>query len=242
MNTDTTVAPIYLDYAATAPVDARVVQRMAEVLAMPLGNAASAHAQDSRQARWSKRRVPRWRGLIGAAPAHIVFTSGATESNNLAIMGTVRLALARGLKAQAPAPHVITLATEHRSVLEPVRALENHGAAVSILRPCADGLLDPAALAAAIRPETILVSLLHVNNETGVAQDVEALAGICAQRGVALHLDACQSAGKLPLSLDGVALLSFTRAQDRRAAGHCRAVRIACASWPHRPAGAGWRP
>src|SRR5690606_19977577 len=108
--------------------------------------------------------------LVGADPADIVFTSGATESNNLAIAGTARARLARGTGA-----HVVTLATEHKSVLEPVRALAAAGVATSILRPDAQGVLSAQHLAAALRPETCLVSLLHVNNETGVAQDIPAL-------------------------------------------------------------------
>ncbi len=203
-------APIYLDYAATTPVGPRVAQRMSEVLAMPLGNAASAHAPGRRAYALVEAARAQVAQLIGTAAEHIVFTSGATEANNLAVAGTVRLALARAAKSRAPVPHVITLATEHKSVLEPVRALQSQGANVSILEPRADGLLDPAALASALRPETALVSLLHVNNETGVAQDVAALAALCAQRNVPLHIDACQSAGKLPLSIEGVALLSIT--------------------------------
>ena len=201
---------VYLDYAATTPVDPRVAQRMAEVLAMPLGNAASAHAPGQRAHALVEAARAQVAQLIGAAAEHVVFTSGATEANNLAITGTMRLALTRAMKSRAPAPHVVTLATEHKSVLEPVRALQSQGANVSILEPRADGLLDPAVLAAAIRPETALVSLLHVNNETGVVQDVAAIATLCAQRQVPLHIDACQSAGKLPLSLEGVALLSLT--------------------------------
>jgi len=203
-------APIYLDHAATAPVDPRVAQRMAEVLAMPLGNAASTHAPGQQASALVEAARAQVAALIGAAPEHIVFTSGATEANNLAITGTARLALARRSKLRSPAPQVITLATEHKSVLEPVRALESQGVTVSILKPSGDGLLDPAALEAAIRPETLLVSLLQVNNETGVAQDVAALAAVCARHGVALHVDACQGAGKLPLSLEGVAMVSFT--------------------------------
>lgn len=195
----------YLDYAATTPVDPQVAARMAEVLAMRLGNPSSNH-QSGRQALHlidtARAQVA---ALVGAAAEDIVFTSGATESNNLAIAGTARRALAAGGKA-----HVVTLATEHKSVLEPVRALQAQGANVSILEPHADGLLDPAVLAAALRPESALVSLLHVNNETGVAQDVAAIAAACAQRNVPLHIDACQSAGKLPLSLEGIALLSLT--------------------------------
>lgn len=203
-------APIYLDYAATAPVDAEVAQRMAEVLAMPLGNAASAHAPGRQAHALVEVARAQVAGLIGTLPEHVVFTSGATESNNLAITGTARMALLRAQKSQAAAPHVITLATDHKSVLEPVRALQSQGVAVSILKPREVGLLDASVLAAAIRPETVLVSLLHVNNETGVAQDVASIAALCAQRGVPLHIDACQSAGKLPLSIDDVALLSLT--------------------------------
>jgi len=206
MSTDPRAAEaIYLDYAATTPVDARVAQRMAEVLAIPLGNAASLHAAGLHALELVEKARAQLAALIGAAPGELVFTSGATESNNLAITGSARMALARGRK-----PHVITLATEHKSVLEPVRALQSQGVAVSILRPGADGLLDPATLAEALRDETVLVSLLHVNNETGVAQDLPALAAVCAARNVPLHVDASQSAGKLPLSTRGIALLSFT--------------------------------
>jgi cysteine desulfurase len=202
--------PIYLDYAATTPVDPRVAQRMAEVLRMPLGNAASAHAPGQQASALIETARAQVAALIGADPACLVFTSGATESNNLAIAGTARLALTRSMKSQMPAPHVITLATEHKSVLEPVRALESQGVAVTILKPREDGLLDLSVLAAALRPETVLVSLLQVNNETGVAQDVRSIATLCEQRAVPLHIDACQGAGKLPLSLEGVSLLSLT--------------------------------
>ncbi len=197
--------PVYLDYAATAPVEPRVAQRMAEVLAMPPGNAAANHAAGQAAQALVEAARAQVAALIGANPADIVFTSGATESNNLAITGTARAALARGGK-----PHVITLATEHKSVLEPVRALESQGVAVTILRPDASGLLDAATLAAAIRPGTCLVSLLHVNNETGVAQDLAAVLRVCAEHHVPLHVDASQSAGKLPLDVAGIALLSFT--------------------------------
>jgi cysteine desulfurase len=198
-------APIYLDHAATTPVDPRVVRRMADVLALPLGNAAAIHAPGLAAHALVESSRAQVAALVGVAAEDMVFTSGATESNNLAIAGTARLALQRGAK-----PHFITLATEHKSVLEPVRALQAQGVAVSILRPGAGGLLDPQSLAAALRPETALVSLLHVNNETGVAQDIPALAAVCAARGVPLHVDCCQSAGKLPLTVEGVALLSFT--------------------------------
>jgi cysteine desulfurase len=198
-------APVYLDYAATAPVEPRVAARMAEVLAMPPGNAAASHAAGRAAHALIELARGQVAALVGAPPADIVFTSGATESNNLAITGTARAALARGER-----PHLITLATEHKAVLEPVRALQSQGAAISILRPDAQGLLDPAVLAAAIRPETRLVCLLHVNNETGVLQDIPAIARLCAARGVPLHVDAAQGAGKVPLALDGIAMLSIT--------------------------------
>jgi cysteine desulfurase len=198
-------AAVYLDHAATAPVDVRVAQRMAEVLAMPPGNAAANHAAGRAAAQLVENARAQVAALIGAAAADIVFTSGATESNNLAITGTARAALARGGK-----PHAITLATEHKSVLEPVRALASQGVAVTVLKPDASGLLDAATLDAAITPATCLVSLLHVNNETGVMQDLVALRRVCAAHQVPLHIDAAQSAGKLPVDVTDTALLSFT--------------------------------
>jgi cysteine desulfurase len=196
---------IYLDYAATTPVDARVAARMAEVLAMRLGNPSSNHASGRSALALIDTARAQVAALLGVPAEDIVFTSGATESNNLAITGTLRAASPRHGK-----PHVITLATEHKSVLETVRALALQGAAITVLKPDAEGLLDPEVLAAAIRPETCLVSLLHVNNETGVVQDIPRLAAVCAARSVPLHVDAAQSAGKLPLDPDGLALVSFS--------------------------------
>jgi cysteine desulfurase len=178
---------------------------MAEVLGLPLGNAASNHPAGQAAHELVETARAQVAALIGADPVDIVFTSGATESNNLAITGTLRAALARGGK-----PHVITLATEHKSVLEPARALQAQGVAVTVLQPDRNGLLDAATLVAAITPATALVSLLHVNNETGVAQDLAALRQVCAARKVPLHIDAAQSAGKLPLQVTDTALLSFT--------------------------------
>jgi cysteine desulfurase len=196
---------VYLDYAATTPVDSRVAALMAEVLAMSLGNAAANHAAGRAAHALIETARAQVAALIGAESRDIVFTSGASEANNLAITGTVRAALARGDSA-----HVITLATEHKSVLEPVRALEAQGVAITLLRPDANGRLTAEALAAAIRPNTCLVTLLHVNNETGVAQDLPALRAVCVARKVPLHIDAAQSAGKLPLDIADTALLSFT--------------------------------
>ncbi len=196
---------IYLDYAATTPVDERVAARMAEVLAMRLGNPSSNHASGRAALALIDTARAQVAALVGADPADIVFTSGATESNNLAITGTMRAASPRSGK-----PHVVTLATEHKSVLETVRALALQGATVTVLKPDAEGVLDPQVLAAALRPETCLVSLLHVNNEIGVVQDIPRLAAVCAAQSVPLHVDAAQSAGKLPLDVDGLALLSFS--------------------------------
>jgi cysteine desulfurase len=203
-------APIYLDYAATAPVDARVAARMHEVLAAGLGNAAANHAGGRAAQALIETARAQVAALAGVAAADIVFTSGATESNNLAIVGTARAALAKAAASKGTRPHVVTLATEHKSVLETVRALSAAGVAVTVLKPDAAGLLQPQVLAAALQPGTCLVSLLHVNNETGVVQDIAALAAVCAARGVPLHVDAAQAAGKLPLRVEGVALLSFT--------------------------------
>jgi cysteine desulfurase len=198
-------ATVYLDYAATTPVMPRVAQRMAEVLTMPPGNAAATHAAGRAAQDVVEFARAQVAALVGARPADIVFTSGATESNNLAITGTALAALARGGK-----PHVITLATEHKSVLETVRALQSQGVAVTVLTPDSSGVLDAQVLAAAIQPTTSLVSLLHVNNETGVAQDLDALRAVCSSRAVPLHVDAAQSAGKLPVDVQDIALLSFT--------------------------------
>jgi cysteine desulfurase len=197
--------PLYFDYAATAPVDARVAARMAEVLAMRLGNPSSNHASGRAALALIEAARAQVAALIGAQPADIIFTSGATESDNLAITGTARGALMRGIK-----PHLVTLATEHKAVLETAYALITEGVTVDVLRPDKEGVLSPEVLAAALKPATCLVSLLHVNNETGVAQDVPALAAVCAAQGVPLHIDAAQSAGKLPITVDGLAMLSLS--------------------------------
>jgi cysteine desulfurase len=196
-------APIYLDYAATTPVDPRVARLMTSVLEKGLGNPAANHASGAEASALIETARAQVAALIGARTNEIHFTSGATESNNLAIQGVMRA-------ARSGAAHVITLSTEHKSVLEPVRVLGRQGVAISILNPDAQGRLSPEALREAMRPDTQLVTLLHVNNETGVAQDLEALKTVCAQRQVKLHIDASQSAGKLDLSLEGIDLLSFT--------------------------------
>jgi cysteine desulfurase len=205
--------PVYLDYAATTPVDARVAACMAECLCADtvFGNPASTHSYG----RAARARVEAARAqvaaLIGARAPEIIFTSGATEADNLAILGSARGA--RAARAGAgTVPHVITSRTEHKAVLDPCRQLEREGFAVTFLTPADDGRVTPEQLRAALRPETVLVSLMHANNETGVVQDVAAFGAICRAHGAALHVDAAQSAGKLPIDVAamGIDLLSFT--------------------------------
>jgi cysteine desulfurase len=196
----------YLDHAATTPPPPRVIAAMAEVLAAGEGNPSALHGPGRAAAVRLEAARAEVAALVGAAPAGLVFTSGATESNNLAILGA-----AHGWAAQqGRIGHLVSLATEHKSVLAPLRYLKSLGWRLTLLNPDADGLLDPQILAAALAPDTALVSLLQVNNETGVAQDLPALAAVCVARSVALHVDAAQAAGKLPVSLAGIDYLSFT--------------------------------
>jgi cysteine desulfurase len=216
-------APIYLDYAATTPVDLRVAAAMSECLVASgvFGNPASNHAFG----RAARERVAaarqRTAALIGARAADVFYTSGATEADNLAILGLVRglrsaaartAAAPAGPKAAAAAPHLITARTEHKAVLDPCRQLEREGCTVSYLSPDASGRISPEQLQAALRPETVLVSLMHANNETGVIHDIAAFGALCHAHGAALHVDAAQSAGKLPIDVVAMAvdLLSFT--------------------------------
>lgn len=201
-------APIYLDYAATTPVDPRVAAAMAECLtsAGVFGNAASnTHAYGREAAARIEAARAEVAALVGAPADSIVFTSGATEADNLAVLG-----VARGLADRGR--HLVTLRTEHKAVLDPCRRLEREGWSVSWLEPARDGRLDPGALRAALRPDTVLVSVMHANNEIGVLQDLPALAAICRERGVLLHSDAAQSAARLPLAVAalGVDLLSLS--------------------------------
>jgi cysteine desulfurase len=199
-------APIYLDYAATAPVDPAVERSMCECLgdAALQGNAASAHAAG----RLAAARVATARAevaaLIQAPPESIVFTSGATESVNLAILGAARAA-PRGAR------HIVTSRIEHRAGLDACRQLEQEGFRVTWLSPRPDGAIAPDDVAAALTPDTALVSLMHANNETGVLNDIAAIAALCNARDVTFHVDAAQSAGKIPIDVAGqdIALLSF---------------------------------
>lgn len=199
---------IYLDYAATTPVDPRVAERMIECL-LPTGahgNPSSAGHDFGRRARAlvEKARV-QVATAIGARPETIVWTSGATESNNLAILGAARFHADQG-------KHLVSARTEHKAVLDPLKQLEREGFKVTYLKPDSDGIIHPEQVAAALRSDTRLVSLMHVNNEIGVITDVAAVGRLCRERGVLFHVDAAQSAGKLPLDVESscIDLLSLT--------------------------------
>lgn len=198
--------PVYFDHHATTPIDARVLEGMLPYFGGKFGNPASR----SHSFGWAaERAVERARKLVaefaGASPREIVFTSGATESNNLAIKGVWEAYRTRG-------NHFITVATEHRAVLDPVRHLERLGAQVTILPVRPDGLLDLDTLRRAIRPETVLVSVMFANNETGVIQPIGEIAAICRDAGVLLHTDAAQAVGKVPVRVTeaGIDLMSMT--------------------------------
>lgn len=187
--------PIYLDYSATTPVDEQVVQAMVPWLGERFGNAASrSHAWgwDAEEAvEQARSQVAE---LIHADPREIVWTSGATESDNLAIKGVAEFHAARGR-------HIVTARTEHKAVLDACQALERRGFEVTYLEVDAGGLIDPQALRDALRPDTILVSVMLVNNEIGVVQDIAALAALCRERGILFHTDAAQATGKLPVDV-----------------------------------------
>jgi cysteine desulfurase len=198
---------IYLDHAATTPLDARVAAAMSACLGDPSlqANPASAHAAGRRAAARIALARAEVAALVNAPGESIVFTSGATESVNLAILGAARA-------AGAGRRHVVTSRVEHRAGVDACRQLEREGFAVTWLRPGPDGSIGPQQVGEALRPETALVSLMHANNETGVLTDVAAIAGLCNARGIPLHADAAQSAGKVPVDVEssGVALMSFS--------------------------------
>ena len=200
--------PIYLDYAATTPLHPQVARAMSDVLshAAEYGNAASVtHAFGRRAAARVEVARAQVAALIGAQPEEIVFTSGATESNNLALLGVARANAPRGR-------HIITSRIEHKAVLDPCRQLEREGFTVTYLAPGPDGRVSPDSVRAAFRADTTLVSIMHVNNETGVVQDIRAIGELCRERAIVFHTDAAQSAGKLPIDVSTlpVDLLSFT--------------------------------
>lgn len=202
----TAFEPVYLDHAASTPLDPRVAEFMSECLrdATLQANPSSAHGPGRAAGRLVDAARAQVARLIGAPPEAIVFTSGATESINLAILGAARAA-AGGKR------HVVTSRIEHRAALLACRELEREGFDVSWVQPTRDGRIEPGQVRDALRADTVLVSLMHVNNETGVQNDIESVAAICQERQVLLHVDAAQSAGKLPVdaSSPGIALLSF---------------------------------
>jgi cysteine desulfurase len=201
---------IYLDYAATTPVDPRVAAVMARCLSDPAlqANAASAsHGPGLAVHDLVEAARAEVASLIGAAPREIVFTSGATEANNLALLGVARAARRAGGRG-----HIVSSRTEHKSVLDTCAQLARDGFAVTLLEPDSHGRVPPQAVRAAIRPDTLLVSLMLVNNEIGVINDVAAYAEFCQPRGVLLHTDASQAVGKLPVDVArlGVDFLALT--------------------------------
>ncbi|MGA9854702.1 MAG: IscS subfamily cysteine desulfurase [Gammaproteobacteria bacterium] len=198
---------IYLDYAATTPVDPRVAEKMAGCLTCEgmFANPASAHAP-GRAARGAVERArSQVAELVGAEPGEIIFTSGATESDNLAIKGAAHFYQQKGR-------HLITSRIEHKAVLDTCKQLERDGFQVTWLKPDADGLIQPSIVEQALRPDTVLVSIMHVNNEIGTINDIAAIGRIAREHGVYFHVDAAQSAGKLPINLKDmqVDLMSFS--------------------------------
>ena len=202
------LTPTYMDYSATTPVDKRVAEKMAKYLTMEgdFGNPASRSHYYGWQA---EKAVDEARSqvadLLGADPREIVWTSGATESNNLAIKGIANFYHKRG-------KHIITLKTEHKAVLDTCRQLEREGFEVTYLEPLSNGLLDISVFKDAIREDTILASIMHVNNEIGVIQDIQSIGDICREHKIFFHVDAAQSVGKVSIDLASlpVDLMSFS--------------------------------
>ncbi len=187
--------PIYMDYGATTPVDQRVVDVMVPWLREHFGNPASrSHAWGWEAEAAVEKAREEVAALVNADPREIVWTSGATESINLALKGAANFYKSRG-------KHVITLKTEHKAVLDSVRELERQGFDATYLDVQEDGLLDLARLRDAIRPDTVLISVLFVNNEIGVIQDIGAIGALCRERGIVLHVDAAQATGKVAIDL-----------------------------------------
>ncbi len=187
--------PIYLDYSATTPCDPRVVDKMIPWLNEHFGNPASrSHAWGWEAEAAIEKAREQVASLIGADPREIVWTSGATESNNLAIKGAAHFYQGKG-------KHLITVKTEHKAVLDTCRHLEREGFEVTYLDVQPDGLLDLEAFKAAIRPDTILASVMFVNNEIGVIQDIPAIGAICRDKGVIFHVDAAQATGRVHVDL-----------------------------------------
>ncbi|MGB1237254.1 MAG: IscS subfamily cysteine desulfurase [Pseudomonadales bacterium] len=199
--------PIYLDYAASTPVDPRVAEKMVACLTMD-GNfanpASRSHVYGWRAEEAVEKARRQVADLVGAKPNAIVWTSGATESNNLAIKGLAQ-------QREALGRHIITSSVEHKAVIDTCKQLEEEGFSVTYLRPGNDGRVSVEQLSQALREDTILVSLMHVNNEIGTVNDIETLGALCASKEIAFHVDAAQSVGKLPIDLSRlpVDMMSF---------------------------------
>ncbi|GEP95598.1 IscS subfamily cysteine desulfurase [Chitinophaga cymbidii] len=198
--------PVYLDNNATTPCDPRVLEAMLPFFTAHFGNAASrSHAYGWAAEEAVKTAREQVAALIGAVPEEIVFTSGATEADNLALKGVVEMYAAKGR-------HIITCETEHKAVLDTCRHLEKQGVAVTYLKAGHDGLIDLSALEAAITDQTILVSVMYANNETGVIQPVRAISDIARKHGVLMMTDAAQALGKIPVDVqrDGIDLMAVS--------------------------------
>ncbi|MDR1530478.1 MAG: IscS subfamily cysteine desulfurase [Burkholderiales bacterium] len=187
--------PIYLDYAATTPIDPRVVEKMIPYLTEKFGNPASrshAYGWEAEEAVDEARRQVA--NLLGCDPREIIWTSGATEANNLAIKGAARFYQSKG-------KHLVTVRTEHKATLDTMRELERQGFEVTYLDVDEEGIVDSRVFLDALREDTILVSMMYVNNEIGVIQDIPVFGEICKERGIVFHVDAAQAVGKLPIDL-----------------------------------------
>jgi cysteine desulfurase len=197
---------VYLDHQATTPVDPRVLEAMLPFFGPKFGNAASRSHRFGWEAEkavdFARKRVA---ALAGSLPREIVFTSGATESNNLAIKGVAEAYRSKG-------NHFVTMATEHKAVLDPILHLQRSGCSATVLPPGPDGLLPLDRLREAIRPETLLVSVMWANNETGVIQPVREIGAVCREKGVLFHCDAAQAFGKVPIDVnaDHIDLMSVS--------------------------------
>jgi cysteine desulfurase len=206
MNNDSLHLPIYMDYSATTPIDPRVVDKMIPYLREQFGNPASrSHAYGWDAERAVEEAREQVAALVNADPREIIWTSGATESDNLALKGAAHFYNSKG-------KHIITVKTEHKAVLDTCRELEREGFEVTYLDVKDDGLIDLDAFKAALRPDTILVSVMSVNNEIGVIQDIEAIGEITREKGIIFHVDAAQATGKITIDLQKlkVDLMSFS--------------------------------
>jgi cysteine desulfurase len=198
--------PVYLDYSATTPVDPRVVDKMIPFLRERFGNPASrSHAYGWESEHAVEQAREDVAALVGCDPKEIVWTSGATESINLAVKGAAHFYQERG-------KHLVTVKTEHKATLDTMRELEREGFEVTYLDVQEDGLIDLEAFKAALRPDTVLVSIMYVNNEIGVIQDIPTIGELCRERGILLHVDSAQATGKVAIDLASlkVDLMSFS--------------------------------